>query len=86
MFSLFDFSLWFNGFPIKKAKNDLAKIVSLSQEEKIIFIENQKNEIISFHLKNNAFYKNLVGQENPNWHDLPVLNKKNLQQVLNNRL
>ena len=86
MFSLFDFSLWFNGFPIKKAKNDLAKIVSLSQEEKIIFIENQKQEIVNFHLKNNTFYKNLVGQENPTWDDLPVLNKKNLQQVLNNRL
>jgi phenylacetate-CoA ligase len=86
MFSLFDFSLWFNGFPIKKAKNDLAKIVALSAQEKIIFIENQKQEIVNFHLKNNPFYKNLVNQENPNWHDLPVLNKKNLQQVLNNRL
>ena len=33
MFSLFDFSLWLNGFPIQKAKNDIEKIVALSAQE-----------------------------------------------------
>ena len=86
MIRLFDISLQLNGFPILKAKAELDKIVHFSEEEFSVFLQNKKREIVNFHLKNNPFYKNLVNQENPNWHDLPVLNKKNLQQVLNNRL
>ena len=34
MFSIFDLSLQLNGFPIKKAKSNLDKIIALSIEEK----------------------------------------------------
>ncbi|WPR72274.1 phenylacetate--CoA ligase family protein [Flavobacterium sp. NG2] len=87
MFSLFDLSLRLNRFPIKKAKADLEKIVNLSEREKTVFIENQKKTIVDFHLKNNPFYKKLAGASTAeNWETLPVLNKKNLQQPLKNRL
>lgn len=87
MIRLFDFSLRLNGFPIKKAKVELDRIVNLSEEEYALFLENKKKEIVDFHLKNNSFYKELVGNTNiQNWEDLPILNKQNLQKPLEERL
>lgn len=87
MISIFDISLKLNGFPIKKAKAELDKIVNLSEEEYVFFLQNKKEEIVNFHLKNNSFYLDLVGNHiNPNWEDLPILNKQNLQKPLEERL
>ena len=87
MLSLFDISLQLNGFPIKKAKTELNRIVNMSEEEHALFLQNKKEEIVDFHLKNNLFYQELVGnQVAPKWEDLPVLNKQNLQKPLNERL
>lgn len=87
MISLFDISLQLNGFPIKKAKTELDEIVNLSEEEYVLFLENKKKEIVDFHLKNNSFYKNLVGNKTiEKWEDLPILNKQNLQKPLEERL
>jgi len=87
MFNLFDFSLKLNGFPIKKAKEELAEIIAFSEEEHKIFVENKKQEIVHFHLQNNNFYKNLVAENGfESWEKLPVLNKQNLQKALNERL
>ena len=87
MFSIFDLSLQLNGFPIRKAKSDLDKIVVLSPFEKKGFIEKQKQAIVDFHLENNPFYQKLVGTEKHiKWEDLPVLNKSNLQSPLESRL
>lgn len=72
---------------MKKAKAELQKIIALSEAEHQKFLENKKQEIVSFHLKNNDFYKDLVGKNwSGNWNDLPVLNKKNLQKPLSERL
>lgn len=87
MLPLFDLSLRLNGYPIKKAKAELRKIVSLSESEKEVFIENKKKEILAFHLQNNPFYQELVGTSTiTNWEDLPVLHKENLQRPLSERL
>ena len=87
MFPLFDLSLQLNGFPMKEAKAEFQKIVALSDEDYEIFIENKKKEIINFHLQNNHFYQELLGSKTfNNWNDLPVLNKKNLQKPLLERL
>ncbi|UTN06706.1 phenylacetate--CoA ligase family protein [Flavobacterium bizetiae] len=87
MISLFDISLRLNGFPVKKAKAELNEIVNLSQEEYLFFLQNKKKEIVDFHLKNNTFYKNLVGNKTvEKWEDLPILNKQNLQKPLEERL
>ena len=65
----------------------MQKIIALSEAEHQKFLENKKQEIVSFHLKNNDFYKDLVGKNwSGNWNDLPVLNKKNLQKPLSERL
>lgn len=87
MIRLFDLSLQLNGFPIKKAKAELDKIVHFSEEEYVSFLESKKKEIVDFHLKNNSFYRELVGNTTvENWEDLPILNKQNLQKPLEERL
>ena len=63
MFPLFDLSLQLNGFPMKEAKAELRKIVAFSEKEHEVFIENKKKEIVNFHLQNNSFYQDLVGQQ-----------------------
>lgn len=87
MLRLFDLSLQLNGFPMKEAKAELQKIVAFSPKEHEIFLENKKLEIVNFHLQNNSFYQELVGSTTfKNWNELPVLNKKNLQKPLLDRL
>jgi phenylacetate-CoA ligase len=87
MLRWFDFTLFLNGFAMKKAKAELNKIVSLTKEEHAAFIEMKKAEIVHFHLQNNSFYQELVGSKTyENWHQLPILNKKNLQKPLKERL
>lgn len=87
MISLFNISLQLNGFPIKKAKAELDEIVNLSEEEYAFFLQNKKNEIVNFHLKNNSFYQELVGNKmDLKWENLPILQKQNLQKSLEERL
>jgi phenylacetate-CoA ligase len=87
MISLFDISLQVNGFPIQKAKAELNRIVKLTEEEYLTFLQNKKHEIVAFHLQNNSFYQELVGNKiTPKWEDLPILNKQNLQKPLEERL
>ena len=87
MIPLFDLSLQLNGFPIKKAKAELRKIQSVSEQEFEIFVENKKQEIFEFHLKHNSSYKKLVGETSfQNWNDLPVMTKKDFQKPLIERL
>lgn len=72
---------------MKEAKSELQKIVALSAEDHKIFVDNKKREIVAFHMQNNPFYRELIGLKNDkNWHDLPVLNKQNLQKPLLERL
>ncbi len=72
---------------MKEAKAELRKIVAFSEKEHDLFLQNKKLEIVHFHLQNNAFYKDLVGMTTfTNWEELPVLNKKNLQKPLLERL
>ncbi|MBZ4043599.1 phenylacetate--CoA ligase family protein [Flavobacterium hibisci] len=87
MIRLFDISLQLNGFPIKKAKAELDKIIHYSEEEFAVFLQNKKKEIVDFHLKNNSFYSEFAGNTtSENWENLPVLNKQNLQKPLEDRL
>jgi phenylacetate-CoA ligase len=87
MFPLFDFSLQINGFPMKEAKAELQKIQSIPVQEFEAFIENKKQEIVDYHLKNNSSYQKLVGKITFNtWNDLPIMTKKDFQKPLIERL
>lgn len=72
---------------MKEAEAELQKIIALSEEQYQAFVEDQKRNIVAFHLENNPFYQELVGSTNSkNWNDLPILNKQNLQKPLLKRL
>lgn len=81
-----DFSLKLNQFPIDKAKKELKQIQSLSNSDFKQYIENQQKTIIDYHLQHNTFYQSLVQTEHPDWNDLPVLTKKDLQIPLAERM
>ncbi|WP_396185287.1 phenylacetate--CoA ligase family protein [Flavobacterium sp.] len=87
MFPLFDLSLQINGFPMKKAKAELRNIQSIPEHEFEAFIENKKQEIVEFHLKNNPSYQKIVGKTTFNkWNDLPIMTKAAFQKPLKERL
>jgi phenylacetate-CoA ligase len=87
MLPLFDLSLQLNGFPMQEAKAELKQIVAFNEDEYPVFLAKQKQKIVQFHLENNPFYQELAGFTTfKNWGDLPILNKKNLQKPLIERL
>lgn len=87
MLPLFDLTLQLNGFPIKEAKKKLLDISSISEEDYGPFLEKRKNEIVAFHLENNKFYKDFIGQNNiQHWEDLPIMKKVDFQKSLKERL
>ncbi len=72
---------------MQEAKAELQNILAIPEENYSRFIEQKKTEIVHFHLSNNPFYRELVGSNSfANWSDLPILNKKNLQKPLKERL
>lgn len=87
MFNLFDFTLWLNGFPMKKAKIEFEKNIQIPEHLYQEFIEQKRNEIFEFHKKNNSFYQKIISDKSIHtWHDIPVLTKKDLQKPLEQRL
>lgn len=87
MIRFFDWSLKLNGFPMKEAQTEFDKILKLSEEEHVKFIEQKKIEILNHHLQNNSYYRNFVGKlEVENWNDVPVMTKKDFQRPLLERL
>ena len=84
---LFDFSLKINGFDIDRAKLALSKIQAKNDSEFKVYVEKQKKDIVSFHLKNNSFYKAFGRSiDLDNWNTIPVMTKRHLQQPLEKRL
>ena len=55
--NFFDLSLRLNGYPIHKAKKALKEIIELNDDAFQDYVEERKNHIVDFHLKNNSFYK-----------------------------
>ena len=87
MFNIFDISLQLSGFPIKKAKKDLHHILSISENDFELYLENKKKEIVNYHLQNNSNYLNFVGKSTfNNWSELPIMTKKDFQKPLQERL
>ncbi len=72
---------------MKEAKAELQKIQAIPEQEFEAFIENKKQEIVEYHLKNNSSYQNLVGKTSFNtWNDLPIMTKAAFQKPLMERL
>lgn len=87
MFRFFDWALKLNGFPMKEAKTEFNTIMALPVESRTDFVEKKKKEILKYHLQNNSYYKNFIGNKNiKNWEDIPIMTKKDFQKPLQERL
>ncbi|TYB74209.1 phenylacetate--CoA ligase family protein [Bizionia saleffrena] len=85
--NLFNLSLRFKGFPMTKACSDFEAISAISSAEYPLYIEKQRQKIVTYHLKHNSFYRGLTeGINTTDWNSLPILTKKEVQQPLQQRL
>jgi len=85
--NLFEFTLKMNGFPIKEARERLAKIQAIPENEYEAFVKKQRQEIVDYHLKNNPFYQKFIGDTSiEKWEDIPIITKRELQIPLEKRL
>ncbi|WP_298237178.1 phenylacetate--CoA ligase family protein [uncultured Algibacter sp.] len=81
--NLFNISLQLSGFPIAKAKGLLKNVQNKNTDEFNLYVKSQKQAIVSYHLKNNSFYKNFAKNVNhEDWNSIPVMTKNDLQQPL----
>jgi phenylacetate-CoA ligase len=72
---------------MREANAELRKIQSIPDQEFDAFIENKKQEIVDYHLKNNSSYQKLVGKTTFNtWNELPIMTKAAFQKPLIERL
>lgn len=84
---LFDFSLKLNGFAIDKAKQRLFEIQNTSDAEFKAYVDQQKKDIVSFHLTHNSFYKEFGKSiDLKDWNSIPIMTKRHLQQPIEQRL
>jgi len=85
--NLFDFTLWLNGFPLKKAKQSLSAIQKKNSLEFQDHVTTQKEAIVTHHLQSNSFYRSFAkAVDSKNWSTIPVMTKRDLQQPLEQRL
>ncbi|EDM45372.1 possible capK protein [unidentified eubacterium SCB49] len=85
--NLFETTLKLKGFPIKEAKKRVQEIQSIPEEEYQDYISEQKERIVSHHLRENNFYKQFSGLEHfRSWDAVPVMTKADLQKPLAERL
>ena len=80
---LFNFSLLIKGFKIDKAKVLLSDILKKNDTEFTAYVNAKKKEIVTYHLKNNSFYKEKGRSiDIDDWNTIPIITKKDLQQPL----
>lgn len=83
----FSLSLQLNRFPINRAKAALKGIQNIPELEYAAHVEKKKNEIRDYHLNNNLFYQKFCGKHSTSeWKDVPIMEKKDLQRPLEDRM
>jgi len=87
MKTLFETYLQLTGYNISHYSNELKRIRSLSPDEFREWQDSKKWEIARHHYINNPFYKEKIGKHFPDkWEDLPVMEKSDYQDDLENLL
>jgi len=84
--NLFENTLKFNGFPIDGAKAKLGIIKQIPENGYEDHITKTREAIFQYHLQNNPYYRELVGQQKMAWEKIPVMTKNHLQKPLEERL
>lgn len=76
-----------NGFPLKEAQDVLLTIQGLDELAYQKYLEQQREQIVTYHLKYNPYYKTIFKQDHYRaWDAVPIMTKTDLQQPLVNRL
>ncbi|MBC7525223.1 MAG: phenylacetate--CoA ligase family protein [Flavobacterium sp.] len=87
MLQFFNLSLQINGFKIKETSRLLNEILSISETDFEKYTIGKRQKIVSYHLKNNKLYRKFVGGKNiHDWNNVPIMNKKDFQKPLPERL
>ena len=87
MLNWFEFTLRLNGYPISEAKKHLREIQQIPESDYEAYIHKQRQKIVNYHLKNNNFYRSFVSNKSvENWENITVMQKKDLQIPLKERL
>ena len=82
--NLFLFILELQGFPIKKARNDLNEFMNLDEKVFSQTVDSLKWGQFDFFKDKNPFYKKFIGdKEIKEWKDIPIITKRDLQRPLN---
>src|SRR5690554_1833227 len=84
--NLFENTLKLNGFPIDGAKAKLGIIKQIPENGYEDHITKTREAIFQYHLQNNPYYRELVGQQKMAWEKIPVMTKNHLQKPLEERL
>ncbi|MCK8481801.1 phenylacetate--CoA ligase family protein [Psychroserpens algicola] len=85
--NIFNFSLRLNGFPLEKAREELAAIQEKNDRDYDAHIHDKRQAIFQYHIEHNPYYKSLVKTSSYNdWNTIPVMTKRDLQLPLNDRL
>ena len=81
--NIFELTLELQGFKLGKAEKFLKSIIDLPPAELYEWQEKKKWEIFNHHYQHNPFYNRIIGPEKPQkWEDVPILNKKDLQNPI----
>lgn len=85
--NLFELTLKINGFPIASAKRKMNGIQQIEEENFEEYVKYARKEIVDYHVKNNPYYKNFVGETDLSiWEKIPIMKKSDLQCPLEERL
>jgi len=85
--NLFETTLKLKGFPIQEAKMQLQEIQAIDESDYLAYIAHKKAAIVSYHLKENNFYRRFSNLAHfRNWDEVPVMTKSDLQMPLAQRL
>ena len=72
---------------MKEANTELENILSISDIDYNNYVNQKKEAIVDYHLKNNKSYQDFVGKNSfDNWNQLPIMTKKEFQKPLSERL
>ena len=72
---------------MKEANAELENILSISDIDYNNYVNQKKEAIVDYHLKNNKSYQDFVGKNSfDNWNQLPIMTKKEFQKPLSERL
>jgi phenylacetate-CoA ligase len=83
----FKISLQLNRFPINRAQEKLWEIQKIPEEKYREYLQQQARAIVEYHLQHNEHYREFFGSDEfKSWEEVPVMQKKDLQRPLDQRL